>query len=410
MARKAYSPLAFLRSVPNRRLQEFFASRNELIDFPWDELKGEAEVDLIFGAIDDLPTIQKDEVEGVFRDVYEVAHEPGIRTLIEEGSFHDLDFGKPLDKMKGFEEQALWVYVHHRECFEVGARFNHADLLGKRSWRTRAGFPTIQPRVDPEAKVELAAQIAEYFKKEKRGGHCVVENWWRAKRVQYFFAYPEDYPRIDDGFDSKGTFRPVVHKPVFEVIFRHEPETGVLSVYATGDKKLVETLLTMFCKTMWNIPIPPAPPKSHPYELNEILKRNFIFETLPADHIERVCIRRMRLSVTRGEDDTRRLILETGTEASPDDMPEMYKEFLDHERLDKEIVNITQATFMFEFKPCELTKHKQKVITFDLTFPDKGNLGTHEEEFRVVIEKYLKKWKIYRVATPAVPVATNQPE
>lgn len=410
MAAKPYAPLAFLRSVPNKLLQEFFAKREELLDFPWEQQKKEVAVQLIHDAWSELPVEKAHEVEGIFQDVYEVAHEPGIKTLIEEGNYHELDFATPLSKMDGFEEQALWVYIHHRERFEVAARFNHADSLSRRSWRTRGGFPSAQPRIDPVAKDELAAKIAEHFQKESRGKHCVVENWWRAKKAQYFFAYPEDFARIDDSYDAKGKFRRQVHKPVFEVIYRHDPETGVLSVYATGTKQLIERLQTIFCEVMWNIDLPPMPPKSHPYELNEILKRNFRFETNPADHIDRVGIRRLRLSVTRDGDDTRRITLETGAEADPDDMPEMYRDFLDHEHLKNEVVNVTQATFEFEFKPCELTKNKHKIVSFELTFPDKGNLGTHQDAFRTVIEKYLRKWKIYRVAIPAVPMAADPAE
>lgn len=312
--------------------------------------------------------------------------------------------------MNGFEENALWVYINHDVCFEVGGRFNHADFLSRRSWRTRGGFPTTQPRIDDEGKVELAAKISDHFKKEKRGAHCVVENWWRGKKVQYFFAYPEDYARRDDGFDSKGKFRPVIHKPVFEVIFRHDPEKGELGVYANGDKKLIEKMQTLFCNVMWNIGLPAVPPKSHPYELNEILGRKFKCDTNPVDHIDRVGIRRLRLSITRGDNDSRRITLETGGDADPDDMPEMYDKFLHHENLKDEFVNVTQATFEFEFQPCELTKKKRKVISFDVTYPDKLSLGSHQDAFRPLIDKYLLKWKIYRVTPPAVLLAADKAE
>lgn len=408
MAKRSYAPMAFLRSIPVGLLQAFFLKQEITPDINWQSQQKKPDYKRIHEAILALPRDKAIEVEGIFYDVYEIAHEAGIKTLIEEGRHHEIDLETPLAKMQGFEEQALWVYVNHQSQFEVGGRFNHADLLGNKSWRTRGGFPATQPRIDPEATVELAARISEHFKKESRGKNCVVENWWRAKKVQYFFAYPEDYARIDDAFDAKGRFHPVVHKPVFEVIFRHDPETGVLGVYANGAKPLIEKLQTIFCDVMWGIPLPPVPPKGHPYELNEILKRNFRFETSPVDHIDRVGIRMFRLSLSRNPEDTRHVILQVPSESDPDDMPAMYKDLLNHENLKNEIVNVTQATFEFEFKPCELTKDKRKIICCTVTFPDRVAIASHQEAFRPLIEKYLQKWKIYRVESPAIPVAANR--
>ena len=410
MAKRNYAPMAFLRSIPVGLLQAFFRKQQLTLGIDWALQHKKPDYKAIHEAILALPRDKANEVEGIFYDVYEVAHEAGIRTLIEEGGYHDIDLRTPLAQMQGFEEQALWVYINHQTQFEVGARFNHADLLGIRSWRTRGGFPATQPRIDPEAKVELAARISEHFKKESRGANCFVENWYRAKKVQYFFAYPEDYARIDDAFDSKGKFRTVVHKPVFEVIFRHDPETGVLGVYAKGTKPLIQKLQTIFCDVMWGIPLPPVPPKGHPYELNEIRNRKFQFETSQADHIDRVGIRSIRLSVSRNADDTRHVILQVPPESDPDDMPEMYNDFLNHEKLKHEIVNVTQATFEFEFKPCELTKSKHKIVCFTVTYPDQASIGSHQEAFRPIIEKYLRRWKIYRVESPAVSVAADRPQ
>lgn len=294
MAKKPYAPMAFLRSAPNKALREFFAGRKELLDFEWEKLKKEVSVEKLYNAWWKLPPDKAREVEGIFQDVHELANEQGVKTLIEEGGFHELDFATPLAKLDGFEEQVLWVYQHHRKQFEVASMFNHADTLGKRSWRTRGGFPAKQPRIDPEAKTELASKISEFYqKKQSRGKHCKVENWWRGKKIQYFFAYPEDYAGVDCIYDHHGEFKRQTHKPAFEVIFRHEPDTGVMSIYATGAKSLIESLQAMFCRVMWDIDLPPLPPKSHPYELNEILNRNFKFETNPTDNIDRVCIRRL---------------------------------------------------------------------------------------------------------------------
>src|SRR5262249_31588455 len=128
-----YSPRSFLRQVPNQLLKEFFDRRGQLGHILW-YLQGETEVERIYEAWQALPEPQRVEVERTFRAVEEMAGEPGIRALVEEGRSHGIDLAAELDQRDGLHHKAMWAYLWHEAVFERAALFNYVESLSSRHW------------------------------------------------------------------------------------------------------------------------------------------------------------------------------------------------------------------------------------------------------------------------------------
>jgi len=63
------------------------------------------DIEPIYEAWQALPEPQRAEIERWFRAVWALASKEGLRTVIEEGRFHDLDLKASLDQWPGLHEK-----------------------------------------------------------------------------------------------------------------------------------------------------------------------------------------------------------------------------------------------------------------------------------------------------------------
>lgn len=176
------------------------------------------------------------------------------------------------------------------------------------------------------------------------------------------------------------------------MVFIFDPVDGTLDLYARGGKPVRVALQTIFCRTLLVQELPPESPNSHPYELNGLKSRSFRFATEPADGIEKVRVRKLRLSILGGA--KRRIMLEADPTVGPNDIYDMLDECLNRENLPDALMNVTLAELHFRWH--HTGQGRQKTLTFDVSFPNSSNLKSKREELRVVAEKYLKQWGIDR--------------
>ncbi len=394
MAKNVFSLRDFLRNIPDDLLRQFCHHEKVLLEFDFDELPKLDRIEVLVAEFNALLEEKQQEIERIFLDVQDLAHEAGIKTLIEEGKFHERDLATELISLDGFQAKLLYVYLTHEKIFEVAALLNHADSFGKRSWKVRNGLPKLTtPRVDETAMREFEAALKEFYEsRESRGRRCRVDPYLRGD-VHYFFAFPEDYASSASAFNPQNELERKTFKPTFEIIFRYEPANGVLKLYAVGKPDAIEKLQQIFFKVILQSHLPEKPPKSHPFELDQILVRNFELPIDAKDQIDHVLIRKMRLSLK--EDNTQRIILEIAPEGEMDDMRKLYLDYLNHAKIAQQSKHVTQAEFEFEF--LVKGKRKPKKIVFQVTYPDTENLGGVPETYRATVERYLKKWGIYRV-------------
>ncbi len=393
--KRNFTTKAFLRHAPNRLLRQFFEKREELANFDWKSLKTESQIEPLYEAMLQMPDASRQVVEGIFRQINNLSHQAGIETLLGEAEHQLLDLRPAFDQMKGFEEKGLWTQIHHEKVVRVAGYFQHADFLNTGSWKTRTGIPGIVPLVLPDDLKRLEQELSKfYLAKEGRGKHCKAENYLRNRRFHYYFVYLQDFGEIYTGYDTKGEFERKMHQPAFEVVFRYDDKDGVLETFAKGTKDFVESVQEMFCKTILQCDLPPASISEEPYSLKRLFELNFDLVTEPVDRLDHARVRKIRLNVRNYV--TRRILLESLNDGEVLEIKDMFYDYLNNERMNPNLVKISWAEFEFEFLPVEGQKRGKKVV-FQLTDAGHTNLEQQTEEHRALIERYLKRWKIFRV-------------
>lgn len=387
-----YAPKQFLRQAEIALLKEYFEARGELGDLDWGSLN-EAQIDSIHEAWQQLPDRSLDEIDSDFRDIYDLASGEGTRTLIEEGHFHEIDLTPHLEARDGFLNKALWVFLNHREVFDVAHLLDRSDHLNHRYWRKRKDIPKKEPNLSPTAIAELEHSISAYYReKQGRGRHCHVDKYLRGDRYHYFFVYPQDYTDTFVGFDHKGQLERRRQNPAFEVIYVYDPVDGTLDLYAQGGKDIKKDLQDLFARTILNHELGEENEDSKPYELSGLKKRGFAFPTDPADRITEVRVRTLCLSVVGNS--RNRITLEVKPNGPTDEIYDFIERSLHEKRLPMAMVNVSSAVLQVRFDNTGANGRATKTVSFRIAHPDSCNLKDKPEH--LVVKKYLKLWEIER--------------
>jgi len=382
-----YSPKLFIRQVPNALLKAFFDRRGELGDIQWDEL-GEMDADPIFEAWQALPEVGRNDVERWFRTIGDLATAEGLQTLIEEGQFHGVDLTVPLGQLKGLHEKAFWVYLNQERVFTSAGRLNRADQLNGRYLKRRL-LPVKKPDISHPTRKLLADAISNFYREQQgRGEHCNVEVYLRREKIHYFFAYPADYADTVIIYTDAGSLKRQLQKAAFEVIFAYNEGSGALDLFVRGDKKVRHEMEGIFCRLILKEELPAEEPDANPFELNGLRSRDFDFPTDPEDGIQEVRVKALRLSLVGPG--FGRITFESDARTKRGDIYELMDKALDHQRLNSETMNVTQATIQVTFT----TSGRPKTITFQISYPDSCNLKDKPEHLK--IKECLKRWGIAR--------------
>lgn len=295
---RQYSPRSFLRQASNELLARYFHERGLLEDVEIGGLS-ETEIEPVFEAWMALPAQRSAEVESDFAVVDLLADDLGMRALLDEAAFHDLDLVPDLEEWPGFHDKALWALLEHRTVVEVASRFCEADHLPYSYWaRRRDAVPVVEPRDDKESCAELARTLASYFRlKEGRGRECHVDVYRRGERF-FYFAFPEDYGRISLEYSAE-TLQRRAQRPVFEVIFAYEPGAGALDTFFRGPKDTRLELEKIFSRVILSADLEEAKDE-RVYDLNAFKNRGVRFVYDPASGIRGVSVKLLRLSLLGG--------------------------------------------------------------------------------------------------------------
>lgn len=388
-----YQPKTFLRQTSNRILKEYFERFEGFKDFDWDQIT-EHEIDGTYACWQGLPEDQRLEVERTFEDVEGIANEEGMKALLDEGTFHELDLGPELGQQKSYRDKALRVAIRHPRVFEVAKTIHRAHTLSTRYWKHRGNMPRVEPNVSPEAVARFGQAISDYFQRaEGRGQQCTVDAYLRLKRYHYFFAYPDNYADTYMGH-VQGQFIRRPQRPTFEIVFLYDPVDATLDVYAHGGKDVQRELEILFCRTLLEQELPPESANGHSYELNGLKSRSFLTaarQTDPADGIEEIQVRKLRLSVL-GQT-KRRITLEADAKSGPEAIYDLKDKCLNRETVSDALINVIQAQFHFRF--VQNGGGRQRTLTFEVSYPNSSNLKScRNEELRQIGDKYLRLWGI----------------
>jgi len=143
-----FAPAAFVRHVPGKFLQDYFAKRRQLNEIAWEALSP-TDSKLVHEAILQLPTAQVREIHGHFRAVWEMAAREYACWLIQVAREHGVDLTGPEQREKSAYERAFRMFLDHPAVFEEARALAHWENLPRRSTERRNGMgrPTAEGRV-----------------------------------------------------------------------------------------------------------------------------------------------------------------------------------------------------------------------------------------------------------------------
>lgn len=373
-----YTNNVFFRQMPNAMLARYFQGRELFGDLDFSAMK-EGKPDALFDAWLTLTEAQRNTMDAEFRGIFDMSCEKGFRAIIDEAEsqMDEKDFTVWVRKFSAFSghyERAMATFLDHKNFWKVATLFYHADTLSY--WRKRNNLPHKKAAGDNASINELAKQICTYFySTDGRGNHCVVEHYRRGE-LDYYFAYPEDYSQKSIEWVD-GEFAPRPHNPAFEVIFVYSKNEGSLDVNFRGSYKAIEPLQSRFAKAILKLDeLPPDPKDARVYNLAPLLKKDFNFVPAVGSGIERVVVKKLRLSsrVKKGD----RITLEADTSENPNAVYALLKQIGKTLPMDQYIITQVElvATVVDADKPAKLVK-------FHITYPNSCSLKYDELDLKL---------------------------
>lgn len=387
---KPFDPRKLLKQIANPLLREFFTRRGELSDVPWNDLT-EHKIDPIYEAWQALPEPQNLAIQGILRDVNELADHRGIAAMAEQVSGRYPDRVDEFVALAGKADKAMWFYLNVPEAFSEVAMFARADALAAgRNWDKRNSLPRQTIIVDDAMKTRLAAALTGYYGPEQmRGRHCVIDHYARDNGSEYFFAYLDDYPDKHMVFEAQG--QPILRSDryAFDNVFVYDGNEGCMESYAPGGRKVREPLEAAFCQAVLGIEIDPASPLKPSYTLDHLLQSDLPLAIEPEDGIEEVRITRLRL-VPPGSGGY--IEIKADPRNHRNDIHRKVERWLKSEFIVPGSTRVVQATFSIRF--IHDGQGRQQVLTFDVSAPHTCNLKSKPDELRVIGERCLRRWGV----------------
>lgn len=376
-----YSTKDFFRQMPNALLARYFAKHDVLAELDFTALK-ETKPEPLFEAWLELPEDRRNEMDAELREMHALSCEKGWCAIRDEAVWQlgetPEEFASFVEKLAALDnhaERTMVTFLDYHQFWKGATYFCHADSLPY--WRKRKGFPHQPARVHEDGRQALATSICHYFHRtEGRGKNCVVETFRRGD-LDYFFAYPEDYSQQSMEW-VKGEFARRPHNPAFEVVYVYSEKEGTLDLNFRGANKAVEPLQGMFATAILNLAeLPPDPEDERVYDLNPLRKRGFQFVYDAASGIERVAVKKLRLSsrVVTGD----RITLEADASARREAIYDLLDQV--SERLQLRTYNATQVELaaLVTGKAGE----KPKTVTVRITHPNSCSLKYDDVDLKL---------------------------
>jgi hypothetical protein len=371
-----YSTRNFFRQMPNVLLVRYFQGQGLFNDLDFAAMK-EGNPDELFSAWLALDDSQRREMDVEFQEIFEMSCEKGFRAIIDEAGWQleddQDDLTSLIEKLSALPnhyERAMITFLNHNELWRGATRFYHADTLPY--WRKRKNMSNQPAAVDEISLKQLAGLIRNYFHHtEGRGKNCVVEPFRRGE-LDYFFAYPEDYSQQSIEWVN-GEFDRRPHNPAFEVIYVYSQKEGSLDLNFRGSYKAIEPLQGMFAQALLKLDgLPPDPKDERVYDLNTLLQKGFNFIYDAGSGIERVTVKKLRLSsrVIKGD----RITLEADSSDNADAVYDLLDEI--RSSLDLSMYNVTQVELAASVVADE--DKPPKKVTIRITYPNSCSLKYDE--------------------------------
>jgi len=204
--------------------------------------------------------------------------------------------------------------------------------------------------------------------------------------------YREGLPDDFLAFDGGGALVRRARRPVYEAALTYEAATGVIEVVAS-ERESREEMVRLMARDLLGIDFQNEKVPLRQYDL-AILLRPFAFPTDPADGIESVEVKQLRLMPI--DDVGERVTLECLRKADRTIWSMASDHFGARDPLAGGWV-ATQAKLTIKFHPKGDAK-RGRTLPLTITMPHGCNLKDQTEEEQLIGEKYLRRWGILRDA------------
>ncbi len=382
-----YTTKDFFRQMPNTLLARYFHDQQLFTNLDFTTMK-ETRPDALFSAWLRLPEDQRNKMDAVFSEIFEVSCQKGFLAIIDEARWqlqetpNDITtFLETMSELPNHYHRAMVTFLDNTDFWKGAIRFYHADTLPY--WRKRKHLGNQPAAVDNASIQELANLIRDYFHHtEGRGNNCIVEPFRRGE-LDYFFAYPEDHSQQSPEWVN-GEFANRPHNPAFEVIFVYSQKDGSLDLNFRGSYKAIEPLQCIFATSILKLDeLPPDPKDGRVYDLNSLRQKGFDFIYSIGSGIEDVALKKLRLSsrIIKGD----RITLEADISNNPDAVYDLLDKIGKSTPL--HLYNVTQVE-LTAFVVMDANK-PAKAVTIRITHPNSCSLkyDEHDLKLRDMLEK-----------------------
>ena len=365
MARN-YSPKSFFRHAPNEMLVRYFTRRAVLAEHDFSKIS-ETKIEPIYNAWLSLPDTQRREIERDFKEIDALACEGGMKAIIDEAEWHGENLAEVFSEKEGFHEKAFWVFLERPKYWPAASAFYRADSIGSSQWNECKTINHAPARLDDGSIRALEKILSNYFhNKEGRGKNCTVEPYRRGK-LDYFFAYPEDYAHSSIEWEGT-TFKRSARHPAFEIIFVYSQGEGKISLYMKGNKDSKKEIRALFADTILGLELGEFVEDTRIYDLAPLQNSNPPFQFSPDSGIESVAIKKFRLAI---DGTTERITLEVNPKHNQNAIYELRDRVCKNISLSQ--MTITQVGIVVTYISTPKTGEKN-TRTFDISWPNSCSL------------------------------------
>jgi hypothetical protein len=386
------SVTSFIRNMPASSLRAYFDQTGIKSPTPvnWDA----AEPEVVRGA---LRAVDKLDDEARARVVNDAERVSGLADDAGQTALYSVvENRETLDALANGHARALWMFLNAPVLFQRAEEVRYTDERRRgRSWDGFIAPPNLDIRRDPASLDAFKASLRAHF-----GSNNVHVDIFERCRPTFdgkdselvqIAIYREGLPDDFLAFDGGALVRRA-RRPVYEAALTHEQATGVIEVVAT-ERESREEIVRLTARDLLGIDYQNEKVPLRRYDL-AVLLRPFAFSTDPADGIESVEVKQLRLMPI--DDVGERVTLECLRKADRTIWNMAAEHFGASDPLAGGWV-ATQAKLTIKFHPKGDAK-RGRTLPLTITMPHGCNLKDQTEEEQLIGEKYLRRWGILRDA------------
>lgn len=341
--------------------------------------------------LDQLSDDQRDRLIADADRISAMTDEPGQAALLAL-----IEHRLQLLTIEGAHARAHWLYLQSRDAFRRAEEIRYADENrdAQRLWDGFVGPRLHEVRSDPGSDERFREQLLGIL----NSGRIFLEPLTRMRVsadereyvVEQIAIYNEGLPRDDLQFAGERIMA-FTHRPVIETVIVYEPDSGTIEIIGSI-KKLRERLAKAFAETKLGVAIPAERLPRRRFDLTPLLDPRHVLAFDPGDGIASVKLTMLMLS-NWDNGLTQRF-----------EIPFEDNETTLHQALAAQYgprnpllssMRPVCARIDVRFQPLA-GKRVGKRVSVTIVGVNKCNLRGKTAQERLILDRYLRDWAIYR--------------